>query len=298
MGNEPGPFSPRDDRGNKVDWDTWVKFEIEGIEKLWQIVAKPSGNPAYRPEFVLDLARVHIKCIFRRYSRGDAIPELGQHFAGLLDAWELSNRLSDEICAQEGVKKCRDWIFALTDLNHYIWCFWLVGLALALEIPDNQWQRLLALIGSEGEDALLDRIIASREPGRKIGQKLLHSKPYSRLLKAINAPKDQQALLLKEFVDHWYAELDRPKKRGADPVYYRPFWYDYGDENFEGGSYFGRWCIEAVATVKAFGLDDSLCLGHEHYPGDLLRPDGPTTHPQRNEPKTSFWTKLFGKKSG
>ena len=63
MGNEPGPFSPRDDRGNKVYWDTWVKFEIEGIEKLWQIVAKPSGNPAYRPEFVLDLARVHIKSL-------------------------------------------------------------------------------------------------------------------------------------------------------------------------------------------------------------------------------------------
>lgn len=62
------------------------------------------------------------------------------------------------------------------------------------------------------------------------------------------------------------------------------------------GSYFGRWCIEAVAAVKAFGLDDSLCLGHEHYPGDLLRPDGPSTHPVRQEAKGGLLARLFGKK--
>jgi hypothetical protein len=62
------------------------------------------------------------------------------------------------------------------------------------------------------------------------------------------------------------------------------------------GSYFGRWCIEAVAAVKAFGLDDSLCLGHEHYPGDLLRPNEATTHPQRKEVKQGFLAKLFNRK--
>ena len=36
--------------------------------------------------------------------------------------------------------------------------------------------------------------------------------------------------------------------------------------------------MEAVVAVKVFNLDDSLCLGHEHYPGDLLRPKVPTTH--------------------
>lgn len=59
----------------------------------------------------------------------------------------------------------------------------------------------------------------------------------------------------------------------------RPYWHRFGDENFEGGAYLGRWCVEAVAAVKAFGLDDSACLDHRHYPGDLLRPDGPSTHP-------------------
>lgn len=65
---------------------------------------------------------------------------------------------------------------------------------------------------------------------------------------------------------------------------YQPYWYNYGDPErnpLTMDNYFGRWCIEAVAAVKAFGLDDSLCLGHEHYPGDLLRPNGPTTHKSR-----------------
>nr|WP_241192660.1 PoNe immunity protein domain-containing protein [Ralstonia solanacearum] len=62
-------------------------------------------------------------------------------------------------------------------------------------------------------------------------------------------------------------------------MYDRPYWHRYGDQNFEGGAYFGRWCVEAVAAVKAFGIDDSLCLGYPNYPGDLLRPDGPGTHP-------------------
>ncbi|MCD9117144.1 DUF1910 domain-containing protein [Pseudomonas bijieensis] len=53
-------------------------------------------------------------------------------------------------------------------------CFWLVGLGLALEIPDDQWQRLLVLIGNEGEDVLLDRIIASRSPARTVGPVLLY----------------------------------------------------------------------------------------------------------------------------
>ena len=30
--------------------------------------------------------------------------------------------------------------------------------------------------------------------------------------------------------------------------------------------------------MKAFALDDSLCVGLPHYPGDLLRPNGPSTH--------------------
>jgi len=286
----------RDSKGNPAYWDKWVKYEVRKITDRFRLLEGPRTNPLHDPEFSFGQAKKHLVLSLSRYSRGDPIRELAQCFPSLLDAWELSNRLSDEICAQHNLAKCRDWTFDLSDLNHYIWCFWLVGLALLLEVPDVQWLRLLALINGEGQDALLDRVIATRQPERAIGQKLLHSAPYPRLLNAINAPKAQQPELLKDFVEYWYAELDRPKKRGADPIYYRPYWYAYGDQNFEGGSYFGRWCIEAAVCAKVFSIDDSLCLGHPHYPGDLLRPEGSSTHPQRIELKRGFLAKLFGDK--
>ena len=245
--------------------------------------------------------------IFVRYSRGDDIKELAQYFPPLLDAWEESERLGKDVFTPQQQYTRHAWA---VNLDHYIVCFWLVGLALALELLDEQWQRLLLLIGNEGEDQLLDRIIASRQTGRKIGDRLCHPKPYQRLLNAIDAPPAQQARLLADFARHWYRELDRPAKPGNAPatdMYERPYWYSLGNRQLEDSGYFGRWCVEAVAAVKAFGLDDSQCLGLEHYPGDLLRPNGPSTHPARPDdsddqaptisspPAKSWWQRLLGR---
>lgn len=282
----------RDSMGEIIYWNKWVEHSQSRTKKMLEALGRPSKNPVYDPQYSFDASSEHLRLIFERYSRGDPIPELAQHFAGLLDAWELSNRLSDAICAQHNLQTCRDWTFELTNLNHYNWCFWLVGLALTLDIPDAQWQRLLVLIDGAGEDALLDRVIASRQSGRAIGAKLLHRKPYARLLKAMDGPKAEQPVLLREFVDHWYAELAR---KGKDELW----WYIYGDpvkHPLEKGSYFGRWCIEATVVAKVFHIDDSLCLGHEHYPGDLLRPLGPSTHPQRIEPRQGLFARLFKRK--
>lgn len=271
-------------------WNKWTELRLERIEEQWQQIRHtPSQNPIYEPQYVFNLSQNYLRYLLTLYSRGDPFKQLCQYFEGILDTWELSNSLSDDICRSKQVETCRDWTSKLSDLNHYNWCFWLIGLALAFDIPPDQWQRLLKLIGGEGEDILLDRIIASRECDRKIGTQLLHKKPYARLLKAIDAPKENQAILLKEFVDHWYAELAR---KGKEVLW----WYEYGDSikhPLEMGGYFGRWCIEAVAAVKAFNLDDSLCLGHEHYPGDLLRPNGPSTHTAKAWQGRSWFSKLF-----
>ncbi|NBW79820.1 MAG: DUF1911 domain-containing protein [Betaproteobacteria bacterium] len=287
--------------GEQQYWEDRLDHWKDAIERSWKRISEPSKNPVYRPQYVFDTSIFQLRLLLTSYSFGAPISDLSQHFPSLLNAWELSNRLSDEVCKEHGLQSCRDWDFSLSNLNHYNWCFWLVGLALSLEIPNDQWQRLLALIGGEGEDVLLDRVIASRSSVRKIGTSLLHAKPYARLLRAVDAPKDQQATLLRGFVEHWYAELKRPAPKNKKAPTLEPFWYIYGDPEknpLEMGSYFGRWCIEAVAAVKAFGLDDSLCLGHEHYPGDLLRPNGPSTHPLREAPKQGLFARLFGKKPG
>lgn len=297
----------RDSLETREFFNKWIEFQVADIADRKKTIARPSGNPSYRPQYVFELAREHWHMLLLLYSRGDPIHDLAQYFPPILDAWEEAERLGKDVWTERQQYTRHAWA---VNLDHYIICFWLLGLALALDIPDDQWQRLLALIGNEGEDELLDRIIATRQPGRQIGSKLCHPKPYQRLLDAINAPADKQPKLLFTFVDKWYAELNRPPKKGLSEdaaLYERPYWYKY--HTVDGG-YFGYWCVEAVAAAKAFDLDDSLCLGHPNYPGDLLRSDGPSTHPERSAddtaetavaspdspPKTRWLARLFRKR--
>jgi hypothetical protein len=261
----------RDSLKDKQYLDQYVDFSIYAIDHRKQELKKPAVDLGYEPQYVYEIRNDYLTLMLACYSRGDPINELAQYFPSLMDAWEEAERLGKEVWSNEIQFTRHTWA---VNLDLYIDNFWLVGLALALNIPDDQWQRLLALIGNEGEDELLDRVIASREPGRRIVSRLCHPKPYQRLLDVINAPKFMQAAKLKVFVDKWYAGLNRRVTSE------RPHWYGFHEY---GDGYFGYWCIEAVAAVKAFGLDDSLCLGHPHYPGDLLRPDGPSTHPPRPE---------------
>lgn len=275
--------------GDPAYWTDRIDFDSKLIAENLVALNKPSVNPVYDPQFCFNLAERYRRLILRCYSRGDPITALGQHFVGLLDTWELSNRLADEVCRTHHLKTCRDWIFDLANLNHYNWCFWLVGLALTLDIPDDQWNRLVALIDAAGQDELLDRVMATRQRDRVIGTATLHPKPYARLLKTIDSSKERQPAFLCEFVDHWYVELAR---KGKDELW----WYVYGDpvkHPLSMGSYFGRWCIEAAVVAKVFQIDDTLCLGHEYYPGDLLRPNGPTTHPDRQKSSRSLFSRLF-----
>ena len=298
----------RDSMGDLSYWNGLIALQISDIANMQHRIKEPPGDPSYRPQYLFELAKENWHLLFCRYSLGDPISELAQYFPPLLNAWEESERLGQSVWTEQQQYTRHGWA---VNLDHYIVCFWLVGLALSLEISDDQWQRLLTLIGNEGEDELLDRVIASRQPGRKIGSKLCHPEPYQRLLDAVNAPQDKQAQMLFTFVDKWYKELNRPPKKGLSEdtaMYDRPYWYILGNRQLEDSGYFGRWCVEAIAAVKAFGIDDSLCLGHEHYPGDLLRPDDPSTHLAREtgtQPPTQTVTtatkpgvlsRLFGRK--
>lgn len=261
--------------GDADYWAKWIEFRKERIAKREAVLSGPSANPEYMPQYSFDLSLDVGKLILARYSRGEALNQINHEFSALIGAWELSNELNANISAERCVESLRDWDLSLRNLNHYVWCFWLVGLALVFEIPDDQWLRLVSLIGGEGEDQLLDRVIASRQRGRCIGASLLHATPYQRLLSAIDSPKERQGDLLLKFVDHWYGELKRPGPKNRQAATIEPFWYSYGDLKLvplETGMYFGRWCIEAVAAVKVFGMDDSKCIGHDHYPAELLKP--------------------------
>ena len=293
----------RDSRANFAYWDKRVASSVARIEKVKRIRegALPV-NLDYEPQFVLDLSKMHLYLMLERYSRGDAVNELVQYFPGLLDAWEESERLGKEVWSEQEQHLRHYWPI---NLHFYMDCFWLIGLALTLDVPDGHWQRLLAIVGNEGHDALLDRVIASRQTGRRIGGSLCFPKAYSGLLQVVNAPTEQQSMLLRAYLDSWYDGLKNAGLPKSEPFLRTPYWYTYGDENFEGGAYFGRWCIEAAAVAKVFRIDDSLCLDHPNYPGDLVTDGRSPRYPDPDpiaEPVSTtaqaprgFLSRLFGK---
>ena len=258
----------RDRRAPISYWDEWVSFGGESIADNWVRLREAAGSSNYLPQYAYDIANKCLKLIIRRYSRGDAVVELAPHFSDLLNAWEEAERLGKDVWSEQEQRLRHDWSL---NLHHYMDCFWLAGLALTLNIPRDQWSRLVALMGNEGEDALLDRVIASRQPERPIGKKLCFPKAYRGLLDVVKAPVEEQSRLLRAYLDGWFDSLKNAGSPKVERYLRTPYWYTYGDENFEGGAYFGRWCIEAAAVVKVFGIDDSLCLDHPNYPGDLIQ---------------------------
>jgi hypothetical protein len=270
----------RDSLGDIDYWEEEIIFYDYVISRKKEILKTSSTNTWYEPQYIFEITNTYLELLIALYSKGENIDAMEQYFSPLLDAWEKSEEAGKKVYSKEIQYTRHTW---KVNLDHYIKCFWLVGLALVLNISDDLWNRLIALVGNEGEDELLDRIIATRESGRKIGSNLCFPQPYQRLLAAIDAPKDKQPKLLSEFVKHWYKELKQPREKGKRILFNTPYWYTLGDKKLDDSGYFGRWCIEAVAAVKAFNLDDSLCLGMEHYPGDLLRPDGESTHPARTD---------------
>ncbi len=251
-------------------WDRWIEHYVYEIGHRAKKLSEPFVKEDYRPQYAYEQAKTHFWLVMHRYSRGDPIAELAQYMEPLLHYWEEAERLGQDVWTPAQQISRHSWA---VNLDHYIDCFWLVGLAVALNIPDSQWQRLIALVGNEGEDTLLDRIIATRQPNRRIGVSLCYPKPYARLLDTIDASPAKQAKLLAQFVDHWYVDIGKAAKTGRQKQavpYKEPYWHGY--HKIEGG-YFGYWCLEAVAAVKACHLDDSACIGHPHYPGDLLHPN-------------------------
>lgn len=260
----------RDLHGSEEYWNKWIFFSESSIQESWARLKQPPGNPAYRPQYAFELVKDHYELMLRRYSRGDAVSELAQYFPPLLAAWEEAERLGKDVWSEEVQYMRHAWA---VNLDHYIRCFWLTGLALALEISDDLWQRLLVLMGNEGEDVLLDRVIASRQPDRRIGEKLCFPKAYQKLFDVIESPVEQRQKRLRSYLERWFVSL----KNAGSPEFPRDFrtpsWWDFCANEDIGmkGAYFGCWCIEVAAVAKAFGIDDTLCLDHPNYPGDLIQ---------------------------
>lgn len=246
-------------------YDKWIDYDIAQIARMQDLASRPSAAPGYLPQYVFEIAQRWLVLGLRRYCRGDPKSATRESIGPLLDAWERSEEVGAQQWSAQTKESRRRWAL---NLDAYIFSFWLVALASALDVDEQDWRRLILLIDNEGEDLLLDRVIAQRQQDRKIGAALCYPGPYTKLLEAIDAPsREAGALAIEAFVRGWYEAIGTARPAGSRSRVQPPAWYR--SDRIEG-AYFGFWCLEAVAVVKLFGVDDRRCRGLPNYPGDLL----------------------------
>ncbi|WP_343722110.1 DUF1910 domain-containing protein, partial [Herbaspirillum seropedicae] len=124
-------------------WNKWIHFGGESIADQLDRLGRPSGNPSYRPQYAFTIVSNYLELMLMHYSRGDSAEVVTQHLPDLISAWEEAERLHLEILSSEDYWRKFNWS---TNLDHYIVCFWITGLALCSPLGEDGWKRLIALV--------------------------------------------------------------------------------------------------------------------------------------------------------
>ncbi len=143
----------------------------------------------------------------------------------------------------------------LREFDAYVEVLWLVAWALLFDISDVEFDNLLAIIETNHRDRLLDCLIALRRSDWPISEKLLHSRPYKHLLQAIESEDTAREGYIARFLAQYYVGMKQA------------YWHDL--HVIQPGNFFGYWCFELAAIVKALAISDTSFANNEFYPRDL-----------------------------
>lgn len=227
-------------------FDREVTYNTETIARFDTKLAESTAPAKNRAKFAYSIFRKNYELLIMRYSRGEAVAEIGQEYPATVESLVRYQ-------AMEGHQE----MVIDKSLDDYVTAFWLVSLGIVFKIDVDLFTKLVACLGSAGKDRLLDRLIATRIPDRLVGKQLAWPRIYKTLNDAIDSPAGDRPKLLQQFLSGWYGSMK--------DVY----WYD-NHKGPDGGGFFGYWCIEAAGVVRAFGLDDQAVRDLPYYPKDLV----------------------------
>jgi Domain of unknown function (DUF1911)/Domain of unknown function (DUF1910) len=232
-----------------------LRFRLEkAIPQMTESTKKTGVDPKFDAQYVVEIFYKRLEVLIGKYSRGDSLKELIVMLPEIIEAWEWARREELKVFTQTEMQRRHGFD---VNLDAYSLALWLVSIFICLQAEASLFDRLLALIGNEGQDALYERLVATQRPGRTAADKLLYPKPYQPLFDAIDEPdKADRDKLLKKFIKAWY-----PRMRGT-------YWHD-NHKGKDCGGYFGYWCFEAAGVVRAFGMNDAAIRDDPYYPKDM-----------------------------
>ncbi|MGO8692754.1 MAG: PoNe immunity protein domain-containing protein [Rectinemataceae bacterium] len=232
---------------NQKYFDDTIAY-MENADSRFEVkISDPATNPDHQRKLLYKMFLDELELLLTKYSSGYPIIGMREEFARVIDRRERHQKFMGRL----GVD------FAAID--DYEQSLWLVSLAILLNTDAALFNRVLACIGNEGKDKLFEIIVAKKAPGRLAGTGMIFPKPFQALYDASTANESDAPKVISEFLKVWYPSM------GQLGVY----WHD-NHKGPEGGGFFGYWCLEAAAVVKAFGIDDSDFRDLRYYPKDLV----------------------------
>uniref|UniRef100_UPI003EBCA4F1 PoNe immunity protein domain-containing protein n=1 Tax=Arhodomonas sp. AD133 TaxID=3415009 RepID=UPI003EBCA4F1 len=234
----------RDTLRDKAYFDEAAEAAWGEVEYYWSRIQQPDTLQPYNRMLVCHmLVRQTLERLEYRYCRGDAIADLGDDVDRLLEFRKLQAFYADALPEEEQDSRIQHEEFTFERFMHSLW--WL-SFAVCLGRPQDHIRQILALTGNEGQDRLFDTL-AHRlgDTERPIGERLIHSRPYQKLMDVIDADEADRPALMVEFMDAWY------------PAVYKRGGLREPHTITENDAYRGYWCYEAPLVVKLYGIDDA-----------------------------------------
>jgi len=233
----------------------WITFkEKTAIPEMVIQTKSPSANKKYRAQFIFTIFRERSELLIERYSRGDDLHDLRITLPEIIETWEWARQEELKVFNENEMANRHNFA---RNLDAYCLALWMVSITICLKADNDILQRMLKLIGNEGEDWLFEQLVARHAPGRKSTEQLLYPKPYQLLKDAIEETvQEDRNRLMEKFLKTWYPGMSKT------------YWHDC-HKGPEGGGYFGYWCFEAAGVVRVFGIDDSAFRDNLYYPKDL-----------------------------
>jgi hypothetical protein len=190
-------------------------------------------------------AREGLQLLFLAYSAGDDVAAIGKRLPPAIDALQAYLR-------HPGGKA-----LDIDDLDDYLTALWFVSFALVFRLDDAAFLRLVGLLGNGGRDALFDRMVAARLPGRPVAKRLLRPAAFGPLLAVFDAAAPERVALLAAYLRGWYGHL-----REA-------YWHDAHKAD-GGGGFFGYWAVEAAGVCAVVDVDRAALAQLKYFPKDLV----------------------------
>jgi hypothetical protein len=229
-----------------------IKILYEGIERYleWIRIGK---TPKERINIVKRaIVWDYISIVQCKYSSGLEISLLKNDLLNAIkfadESWDGFWKLRDN----------NDRILNQYVLSAYDEMLWMLSLGYLLNIPENDFKKLVDIIDRDQvKDKLFEFIISAKIKGREPLQKESYEQGwvlFSKLRQAIEeTDKARASKQVKEFLEKdWYKEH---KDVG---------WYNSHKSKHD--TYFGYWSFESAAIVKIRGLDDSSFRDNQYYP--------------------------------